>query len=167
MQKTKKMVRLSMFLAIGVLLHYLESQIPVIFVVPGVKLGLANIAGLVVLYFYSSRDFIVIGFLRVLIVALLQSGFTTAFFLSLSGWALSSIVVLLLYYFVKPSIYGLSLASAIFHSLGQIIMVMIIYQAVGMINYLPVLLVTSSISGLVTATIGANVLKRLDKIILY
>jgi heptaprenyl diphosphate synthase len=167
MVKTKKMVRLSLFLAIGVLLHYLESQIPVVFIVPGVKLGLANIAGLVVLYFYSTKDFIGIGFLRVLIVALLQSGFTTAFFLSLSGWALSTIVVILLYYLVKPSIYGLSLASAIFHSLGQIITVMIIYQAAGMINYLPVLLITSSISGIITAIIGANVLKRLDKVIIY
>ncbi|HHU28957.1 TPA: Gx transporter family protein [bacterium] len=162
--KTKKMVRLSLFLAIGVLLHYLESQIPYSFAVPGVKLGLANISGLLVLYFYNPKEFVFIGFLRVLIVALLYSGFGTAFLLSLSGWGLSTLLVLIMFYSVKPSIYGLSLVSAIFHSLGQILTVMAIYEAIGMINYMPVLLLSSSISGVITARISASVLKRLDKV---
>ena len=125
--KTKKMVRLSLFLAIGVLLHYIESQIPYSFAVPGIKLGLANISTLLVLYFYNPKEFIFIGFLRVMIVALLYTGFTTAFLLSLSGWAFSTFIVLVLYYTVKPSIYGLSLSSAVFHSLGQIFTVILIY----------------------------------------
>ena len=70
-RKTRKLVRLSFFLAASVLLNYIEAvllQFPSI--APGVKLGLANCVGLVVLYFYGPVDFFSVGFLRVLLVAL-------------------------------------------------------------------------------------------------
>jgi len=163
---TKKLVRLAMFLALGVVLNIIESLLPVLIPVPGVKLGIANTIGLIVLYFYGLKEYILIGFLRVLLVALLRTGIgSTAFLLSLSGWFISSIFVIIIYLFKKASIYGLSMGSAVMHGVGQIIMVMIIYQMPQMINYLPILIISGVISGNVLALLCSEILKRLDKIL--
>ena len=163
---TKKLVSLSMFLALGVVLNIIESLMPVLIPVPGVKLGIANTIGLIVLYFYGPKEYLLIGFLRVLIVALLRTGIgSTAFLLSLSGWLISSIFVLIVFFFNKASIYGLSMGSAVMHGVGQIIMVMIIYQMPKMINYLPILVISGIISGNILALLSSELLKRLDRII--
>ena len=80
MNKTGKMVRFGLLLALAVLLHYVESLFPLDSVMPGVKLGLANSVGMLVLCFYGWRDFISFGLLRVLLVGLISSGlFSVAF----------------------------------------------------------------------------------------
>ena len=161
---THKIVRLAIFLALGIVLNIVESMIPIPIAVPGIRLGLANTMGLIVLYFYSPKEYIAIGFLRVFFVALLRTGLgSVAFILSLSGWFISTLVTLLIYYFRKASIYGLSITSALFHQVGQIIMVMIIYQLPEMINYLPVLLITGGISGALVGFITSRVLKLLSR----
>ena len=162
---TKKIVRLALFLALGVVLNIIESMLPVLIAVPGVKLGIANTIGLIVLYFYGPKEYTLIGFLRVVLVALLRTGIgSIAFILSLSGWLISTIFVLLIYSLKKVSIYGLSMGSAVMHGVGQIIMVVIIYSLPEMINYLPILIVSGLISGNVLALLCSELLKRLDKL---
>ena len=146
---TKKMVRLALFLAIGIILNIVESTIVLPFMIPGVKLGLANTIGLIVLYFYGAKDYIILGALRVFIVGLLFSGIgSLSFLISLSGWLLSSLVTLIVFSLKKASIYGLSVISAMFHGTGQVLMVMIAYSNPSMINYLPIMLVTGLICGM-------------------
>ena len=162
---TKKIVRLALFLALGVVLNIIESMLPVLIAVPGVKLGIANTIGLLVLYFYGPKEYVLIGFLRVLLVALLRTGIgSIAFILSLSGWLISTLFVLLIYSFKKVSIYGLSMGSAVMHGVGQIIMVVLIYSLPEMINYLPILIISGIISGNVLALLSSEILKRLDKL---
>ena len=162
---TKKIVRLGLFLALGVVLNIIESMLPVLIAVPGVKLGIANTIGLLVLYFYGPKEYVLIGFLRVLLVALLRTGIgSIAFILSLSGWLISTLFVLLIYSFKKVSIYGLSMGSAVMHGVGQIIMVVLIYSLPEMINYLPILIISGLISGNVLALLSSEILKRLDKL---
>lgn len=161
---TKYIARLAMFLAMGIALNILESFIPIPLPIPGIKLGLANTMGLIVLYFYSPKEYLSLGFLRVLLVALLRTGLgSPAFFLSLAGWALSSILALLAYYFIKPSIYGLSTVSALFHPFGQVIMACILYQNILFLNYLPLLLVSGLITGIIVAFISSKAIKTLEK----
>ena len=162
---TQKIVRLSIFLAMGIVLNIVESMIPLPFAIPGIRLGLANTMGLIVLYFYSPKEYLALGGLRVFIVALLRTGIgSVSFMLSLTGWVLSSLITLLIYFLNKASIYGLSIISALFHQVGQIIMVMILYQLPEMINYLPVLLVTGAISGGLVAFVSSRILHLLNRI---
>lgn len=162
---THKIVRLSLFLAMGIVLNIVESFIPLPIAIPGIRLGLANTMGLIVLYFYSPKEYLLLGALRVFIVGLLRTGIgSIAFILSASGWLLSSLIALLVYGFHKASIYGLSIMSALFHQVGQIIMVMILYQLPAMINYLPVLLVVATVSGTLVALISSTILSLLNRI---
>jgi heptaprenyl diphosphate synthase len=163
---TKKIVRLSLFLALGVVLNIIESMLPVLIPVPGVKLGIANTIGLIVLYYYGPKEYTLIGFLRVILVALLRTGIgSISFILSLSGWLLSTIFVLLIHLIKKVSIFGLSMSSAVMHGVGQIIMVIFIYSLPEMINYLPILIVSGIISGNVLALLCSELLKKLDRVL--
>lgn len=164
----RKITQLSLFLAMGIILNIVESLIPLPISIPGVKLGLANTIGLVILYYYSPKEYAYIGFLRVLVVGLLRTGiFSISFFLSLSGWFISTLVAIILYYFKKFSIFGLSCASAVFHGIGQILVVMLIYDSAGLILYLPILMLSGVISGTLTALVTSLVLSKLDKHINY
>ena len=159
----KKITRLSLFLALGIILNLVESMIPLPIAIPGVKLGLANTIWLVIFYSYSPKEYISIGFLRVLIVGLLRTGlFSVAFILSLSGWFLSTLIVVILYYLKKFSIYGLSCVSAVFHGVGQMIAVSIIYNTFGLVMYYPILMISGIITGLLTALLTSLVLLKVD-----
>ena len=162
---THKIVRLAIFLAMGIVLNIVESMIPLPIAIPGIRLGLANTMGLIVLFFYSPKEYVAIGFLRVFIVTLIRTGFgSMTSILSFSGWFLSTLITLLIYFLHKASVYGLSVTSAMFHQVGQIIMVMIIYELPEFINYLPVLLISAIVSGLLVAFVSSKVLSMLNRV---
>lgn len=164
---THKIVRLAIFLALGIVLNIIESLIPlpIPIPVPGLKLGLANTMGLIVLYFYSPKEYIAIGFLRVFFVALFRTGLgSMSFILSFSGWAISTLITLLIYLFGKASIYGLSIISALSHQVGQILAAILIYEFPELINYLSFLLITGGISGALVGFISSKVLGLLSRI---
>lgn len=163
MKSTNKLVRMALLLSFALIINYLESLVPLPIPLPGVKIGLANCIGLMVLFCFSKKDYVFFNVLKVVMVALLRTGFGTAFFISTLGTLLSTIATLLVYRFTKSSIYGLSIIGALFHSLGQVLMVMVLYSNIYMINYLPILEVISIISGCLTAFISANILERLPK----
>lgn len=163
--KTKDLVRYSIFLATAVVAGYIEHLIILPFL-SGAKLGLANSIGLIILYIYGRDKYIIFGLLRVLISALLFTGFGTAFFISLGGNILASIITLLLTLNKKISIYGLSICGAIFHGIGQVIIVSIIYQTIAMINYSIILTITGIISGYLMALLSKTLLSKLPKFII-
>jgi heptaprenyl diphosphate synthase len=158
---TAKLVRLAILLALGVILNIVENAINLP-LVPGVRLGMTNTIGLIVLFFYGPAEFVILGLLRILLSAT-YSGFGVSFLLSLSGFVLSSLMVILLYFTKKFSIFGLSLTSAVFHGLGQIIAVSIIYQSSAMFAYFPVIFATGLITGILIAGLSREVLRRLTK----
>ncbi len=155
-----KIARLGMFLAFGVILNYAESYIALPMIAPGVKLGLANTVGLIVLYYFGEKEFIAVGFLRILLTALF-TGFGYNFFISLAGWFLSSLLVVIIAQFKRLSIFGLSMVSAVAHGLGQIMMVSLLYESKYMLNYLPILAFSGIVTGLVIAFVAREALKRI------
>jgi len=158
--RTKRLTILSMLVTMSILLQIIEPVFPL--PVPGVKLGLANIMGLITLYMFSYKEMIGVNVLRVVLASMLRGIiFQTAFWLSLSGVLLSTFAVIILRKITPMSIIGLSVASSVFHCLGQIIGVMFIYQTVYMVSYLPVMWIMSIPAGLLTGTISIQVLKRI------
>ena len=163
---TKKIINISMLLAISVVLSIIESFIPIfngIFV--GIKLGLANIVILFVLYTYSFKDAILVSILRVIIVGILRTGlFSITFFFSLSG-ALLSIIAMTLVKKTKLSIIGVSIIGSVFHIIGQIIIAIIMLNTVNLIYYLPYFLIFSCITGLIIGIISKEIVNRVGGII--
>ena len=158
--KVRKLVTIAIMVSIAIVLSIIESFIPT--GIPGVKLGLANIVTLVVLYYYSLKEAAFVQFLRVLLVGLIYSGlFSQAFLLSLSGAILSFIIMLTVYLIKKLSIISLSVLSSMAHTIGQILFASFIMKTTSVYLYLPLILTLSIPSGLITGYLTLLVLRIL------
>lgn len=152
-----------MLLALSVAIHYLESLIPDIVPIPGFRMGLANVVGLFVLYYYGGLSYLFVLFLRVILVGAISTGFGISFLMSLSGAVLSSAVSLLLYYLVKPSIYILSMASALAHTIGQLVAYAIFFASPYIFTYVMILGPLSLATGLLLAFFVRLLVQRLPR----
>lgn len=161
----KKFVRLSIFLSLAIVLNIVEASIPLFNGnIPGFKLGLANIVTLYVLYTFSLKEAYYIGILRVILTGLLRTGlFNTYFIFSLAGCVLSIIMMYIGKKYLKLSIIGTSIMGSIFHSIGQIIVSIIILNMTSMIYYLPWLLIFSIITGIIVGIICKELIKHYEE----
>lgn len=151
----KKFTRLSMLLALSVVLNIIESFIPVFNgSIPGLKLGLANVIVLIVLYLYSFKDAVYISIIRVFLVGILRTGlFSMTFFFSLGG-AILSVLIMGLVKKTKLSIIGVSILGSISHSIGQILIAVLLIKNVYIVYYTPWLLLFSIPTGILTGVIS-------------
>ncbi len=158
----KRLTTLAFFLAVSVVLGYLESLIPYDFGVPGIKLGLANIVSLIILYMYRSSDAFIVGILRILIIGFMFGNMYMIIY-SLSGLLLSITLMILLKKSSIFSIIGISVAGAVSHNIGQLIVAYIVVRTSGILFYIPVLLVAAVIAGVCTGVTASGVLRILRK----
>ena len=159
----KKYMRLVMLLSFSIVLSILESFIPLFNgYIPGLKLGLANIIVLIVLYKYDTKDVFFVSILRVIVVGLMRTGlFSINFFFSFSG-ALFSCSSMMLFKKTKLSMMGVSVIGSIFHSVGQIIIAILFLNNDKMIYYLPWLLLFSIHTGLFVGYVSKKLLSELE-----
>lgn len=155
----KKLTRLSMLLALSVVLSLLESIVPIINgVIPGIKLGLANIVILVTLYIYGFKDSFKLTILRVILIGILRTGlFSITFFFSLFGSIFSIIAMFIFKKYSKLSIIGVSMIGSVFHSIGQILIALIILNNVNVVYYLPWISLLSIITGIIIGYISKEI----------
>lgn len=148
----------------ALLLSYVEMLIPPIFTgIPGIKMGLPNIAILLVLYRAGAKEAAAVSFIRIVITSILF-GNITMFWYSLAGATLSLAVMILLKRIDILSSVGVSVAGALAHNVGQIIVAMILMQTSQLGYYLIVLSITGAISGIFVGLLGGYVIKRISKI---
>ena len=141
---TRKLTTLSLLAAIALALYAVESALPPIVPIPGIKLGLSNIITLVVLWKYSAKD----AFLRILL-ATMFFGQAMSLLYSLSGGILCLFAMLL----VKLLLHGnylflASMTGAVFHNLGQIGVAFLLTSVPAVLVYLPFLLLSGLVTGL-------------------
>jgi len=151
----KKITRLAMLLGISVVLNIIESFLPMVNgTIPGLKLGLANAITLIVLYLFSFKDALFLSLSRVLIIGILRTGiFSISFFFSLGG-ALLSAVVMATAKKTRLSIVGASIIGSISHSIGQILIAVLLLNNFYIVYYTPWLLLFSIPTGILTGIIS-------------
>lgn len=159
--KTRDIALYALLLAIAVVANYIEHLIPLPFIYPGVKLGLANAVGLIVLYYQGRRAYSIFGILRVLLAGVLFNGFGSTFLISLGGTILATIITIVLVSFTKTSIYGVSASGAVFHGLGQVLVVCILYGTIQIVSYTLIIIISSIITGILMALVTALLIKKI------
>lgn len=159
----KKISRLSMLLALSVALNIIETFVPLFNgIIPGLKLGLANIVILISLYIYGFKDTLLLSILRVFIVGILRTGlFSMSFFFSLSGAILSICMMFVAKKVSKLSIIGISIVGSLSHTIGQILIAVIFYN-INMIYYMALSLILSIPTGIIIGFLAKEVQKTLD-----
>ena len=99
---TKKLTTLSISVTLAMALSFLESQIPAFVAVPGVKMGLANIAVFFILYRFGVKEAAMVSGIRVFLLGLLFGNFVSVLY-SFVGATLSLLVMVL---FKKLGFFG-------------------------------------------------------------
>ena len=157
--RNKKIATSALMIALAMILSFVESQIPSFFPIPGIQLGLANIAVIFALYRLSIKDAIVVSLIRVVVVStLFGTSLTLAY--SLSGAVLSLLIMVLLKKSDRFSIVGVSVAGGISHNIGQIIMAIILMHNSVISYYLPFLIISGIVTGVVIGLVSAKIVER-------
>lgn len=150
---SRKVAQYGLFAALAILMGYVEMLIPLPLLVPGMKLGLANVIIVIVLYHMGAKAAFFISLVRVLLSGLLFQGFAGLLY-SLAGALLSLAVMVLLKKTGKVSITGVSVMGGVFHNVGQIIVAAAVVENIKMAYYLPFLLVTGVVTGFVIGAVA-------------
>ena len=156
--KRSKVARYGLLTALALVLSYLESLLPPLGV-PGVKLGLPNLAVVFALYRLGFKDACVISMVRVVLVALMF-GNGAALAYSAAGAALSLAVMGLLKKAGKFSSVGVSVAGGVAHNAGQILVAMAMLETSRLAWYLPVLWISGVIAGVAIGAVSGELVRR-------
>ena len=154
---------LGLTIALAMIMSYIEALVPISFAVPGIKMGLANIVIIFVLYKIGTKEAILVSLIRVILVSLLFSN-VMAMAYSIAGAVLSLSVMWLLKKTDKFSFIGVSIAGGIMHNVGQIIMAVILLGTEQIALYLPVLIITGTVTGVVIGIVSGLVINRFKNI---
>ncbi len=153
----RKIALLGLFSALAIIFGYVELLIPS--GIPGVKIGLANLAVVFLLMRYSWKEALLVSLIRILVIGFL---FTNAFSIlySLAGAAFSLLVMALLKRSPQFSVFGISMAGGIAHNVGQLLVAMAVVESFSLVYYAPVLLLSGVLTGFLIGALTTEVLKR-------
>ena len=152
-----------LFTALALIFGYVESLFPIFLGVPGIKLGLANLLILVILYRWGMKEAYLLSVVRVVLSGFIFGNLFSILY-SLSGALLSLTVMCLLKKSEKFTVIGISMAGGVFHNIGQLLMAGIALQSFSIFYYFPVLLISGMLTGIMIGILVRELLKRIYKI---
>jgi heptaprenyl diphosphate synthase len=155
----RKLTCLALTISFAMVLSYLESRIPAFVAIPGVKVGLANIAVIFTLYKLGPKEAAVVSVIRVLLISLLF-GNPVSLIYSLTGATFSFAVMLLLKRLTPLKEVAVSVCGGVMHNVGQITAAAILLETNVVVYYLPFLLLSGTIAGIVVGVVAALLIKR-------
>ena len=159
--KNKRLTTLALTITFAMILSYIESKIPPFVAIPGIKVGLANIAVIFTLYKFGARDAIIVSFLRVLLVSMLF-GTGVSLIYSVSGAILSLAVMILLKKLTPLGEAAVSVCGGVMHNVGQIAAASFMLSTNVVIYYLPFLVVSGTIAGIAVGITSAALVKKIN-----
>ncbi|MBQ2802218.1 MAG: Gx transporter family protein [Lachnospiraceae bacterium] len=162
--KTKHLTLLAMYTTIALTIFVVESALPPLLPIPGVKLGLANIVTLWLLLCSDWKDALWVLILRIVLGSIF-AGQVLSFAYSLSGGLLCLAAMAILHHFLgKKQIVLTSILGAVFHNIGQLLMAFFILQSLSIISYLPVLFISGIAAGTFTGLCAKYTYKRMGRL---
>jgi len=161
----KRVIIISIFGAITVVLGLIEAMIPLQSAIPGAKLGLGNIMILTCLYYLNARDALTLIALKTVLTALLLGTFSS-FLFSLSGSLLSFIFMYGLLRIGRDrfSLIAISVVGGITHNIGQLGAATVVLGTSKIFYYLPFLMVTGVVTGIFVGFAARYLITRLSNL---
>lgn len=156
----KKTAICGVFIALAMILSYLESLIPISFAVPGIKLGLANLVTIVALKKLGVRAATIISTGRIVLSGILFSNISVIIY-SLAGAAFSIIVMVVVDRMRVFSVTGVSICGALAHNAGQLLVAAFMLENVNILYYMSVLGIAGAISGAAIGILASIIIKNI------
>lgn len=166
----QQLAAIGMLSALALVLSFLESLIPFQPGLPGIKLGLANLVIVFALYRMNVHSALLINTVRILLAGLLFSGLFGLLYSAAGAAASLTAMTLLLQINRKReqagksilfSIFGVSMTGGVFHNLGQLLVAILFFSSLNLIYYLPVMIISGIVMGLINGMIARLLLQKL------
>lgn len=166
----QQLAAIGMLSALALVLSFLESLIPFQPGLPGIKLGLANLVIVFALYRMNVHSALLINTVRILLASLLFSGLFGLLYSAAGAAASLTAMTLLLQINRKReqvgksilfSIFGVSMTGGVFHNLGQLLVAILFLSSLNLIYYLPVMIISGIVMGLINGMIARLLLQKL------
>ena len=160
--KTKKIALLGISAALAMVMSFVESLIPPLAAIPGIKIGLANLVTVFILYKLGMKYAVSINLVRILLSSILF-GNLQVFVFSLAGACLSLLGMFIMKKTGLFSVISVSILGGILHNIGQITVACFWTSTPEVVFYLPVLLISGTVAGTVIGLLAGFVTKKLEK----
>ena len=160
--KAKRVTFLGITIALAMILSFVESQIPALVAIPGIKVGLPNIVMVFLLYRVGWKETVIVSIIRIILVSILFGNVQTMTF-SIAGAVLSLLGMILLKKLDWFSCIAVSIIGGILHNIGQIIAAVFWTGTAQIALYLPVLLISGTIAGTLIGLLSGIMIKRMEK----
>lgn len=158
----KRTAYTGLLVAVAFLLSYIESLLPLSLGIPGVKLGLANLAVFAALYITNTKNALFVSVARIVLVSL-TFGNTFSLIYSIAGGMLSLLLMVLCKKSRAFSKVGVSIVGGVSHNIAQIGVAICVLETPELIWYLPALLISGTVAGAIIGLVGALILERFMK----
>jgi len=159
----RKLTILSLYTTLSLVIYLVESSLPPLVPLPGIKLGLANIIILILLRRYSFQDTLLVLLARILLASLF-AGQAMALLYSLAGGFCSLCCMYLINRLLHQRFLFLGgITGGLTHNLAQLAVAMLLTKTPGILLYLPFLLLSGMITGLFTGLCASFSLKYLNR----
>ena len=159
----KKVAYLGMFTTLALIFSYVETLIPIHIGMPGIKLGLANLMIVLALYKMGATEAFTIATLRIVLSGFLFGNMFSILY-SLAGSICSMAIMILLKRSNQFSVIGVSMAGGTCHNIGQLIVAAFLVGSISVVYYLPILLLSGMLTGILIGVISKEIIKSVRKI---
>lgn len=163
--ETRRLAYVSILIAIAIVLNIIENYLPLPFIAPGAKIGLANIVTMIGLLSIGYKDTFFMLLVRILLGSVYGGGLS-GFLYSTAGGMLSFTMMILVMEVFRSHIstIGISVTGAVFHNVGQITVAILVLGNIKIISYMPVLTVVGVLAGSFVGLASKFFIKHLSKV---
>ena len=143
----------ALFASLALIFSYIEAILPASPGIPGVKLGIANLVVMIAMYRLDLRYALTINLIRIFLAGFMFSGLYGAIY-SLCGCLVSFLVMCILKKSGLFSVIGVSMGGGVAHNLGQLCIAAVLVSSLEIFYYLPVLILSGTVSGILIGWLG-------------
>lgn len=163
--KSSRIAMLSLMTTMALVLSIMENLIPLPFIAPGAKIGLANIITMICIITLKDRETFFILITRIFLAAIFGAGLS-GFIYSLTGGILSFLAMVMVRKTFKNHVssIGISVTGAVFHNVGQVTVATVVLNNILIFSYLPILMIVGILSGAFVGACTNYFIKHLNRI---
>ena len=162
----KRVAISALFASLALIFSYIEAILPAAPGIPGIKLGIANLVVIIAMYRLDLRYALVINLIRILLAGFMFNGLYGAVY-SLCGCLVSYVVMCILYKSGLFSVIGVSMGGGAAHNIGQLCIAAVLVSSPQIFYYLPVLILSGTVSGILIGWLGRVLLEHIPKRLFY
>ena len=163
MAKTRKLALMALFVAIALTIFMIESQLPPIAPIPGVKLGLANVVTLTAMLILGRKEAGAVLAVRILMGAVFAGSPSSLLYSAAGGFLAYLVMCLTVKHFAEKQLWIVSALAGVAHNAGQLIACVVIVQTPGVLAYAPILAASGVITGCFTGFAAMYLVRALRK----